>query len=59
MRARSLALPLVAIGGITAVNAAEVIAAGADAIAVINGLFAAQDPYAAACQLVHLFDVAG
>lgn len=32
------AIPLVAIGGITAENAAEVIAAGADAVAVISAL---------------------
>lgn len=40
-RLRSLtALPLVAIGGITRDNARDVIAAGADAIAVIGDLFA-------------------
>jgi thiamine-phosphate pyrophosphorylase len=33
-------MPLVAIGGITAENAAEVIAAGADAVAVISALLA-------------------
>jgi thiamine-phosphate pyrophosphorylase len=31
-------IPLVAIGGITAENAAEIIAAGADAVAVISAL---------------------
>jgi thiamine-phosphate pyrophosphorylase len=38
------ALPLVAIGGITRANAATVIAAGADAVAVISDLLRAPDP---------------
>ena len=36
--------PLVAIGGITADNAADVYAAGADSVAVIGGLWSAPDP---------------
>ena len=36
---RSLSVPVVAIGGITVNNADSLIGAGADAIAVINGLF--------------------
>jgi thiamine-phosphate pyrophosphorylase len=36
--------PLVAIGGITAANAADVIAAGADGVAVISALLRAADP---------------
>lgn len=44
--------PLVAIGGITAANAAAVTAAGADAIAVINAVFAAEDIRQAAADLV-------
>ena len=40
----STALPLVAIGGITRRNAAAVIAAGADAVAVISDLLGAPDP---------------
>ena len=36
--------PLVAIGGITAENAADVIAAGADGVAVIGALLQAPDP---------------
>lgn len=36
-------VPVVAIGGITAANAAELIAAGADALAVISALFDAPD----------------
>jgi thiamine-phosphate pyrophosphorylase len=39
-RARALTeLPVVAIGGITVANALSVIEAGADAVAVIGGLF--------------------
>jgi thiamine-phosphate diphosphorylase len=40
-------VPLVGIGGITADNAATVLAAGADAVAVISALCAAPDPEAA------------
>ena len=35
--------PLVAIGGITPANAAQVIEAGADSVAVISGWLAAED----------------
>ena len=42
------ALPLVAIGGITLANVDALIAAGADAVAVISALFAAADIEAAA-----------
>ena len=41
-------LPLVAIGGIHAGNAAEVIRAGADGVAVVSAIMAARDPRAAA-----------
>ena len=41
-------VPLVAIGGITVNNVAEVIRAGADAVAVISAICAAPDPAAAA-----------
>jgi thiamine-phosphate diphosphorylase len=40
-------VPLVGIGGITADNAGAVLAAGADAVAVISALCAARDPKAA------------
>jgi thiamine-phosphate pyrophosphorylase len=40
-------VPLVGIGGITAENAAAVLGAGADAVAVISALCAAPDPEAA------------
>jgi len=41
--ARTLGVPLVAIGGITLANAAAVIRAGADCVAVISDLFDAPD----------------
>ncbi|MGF1611281.1 MAG: thiamine phosphate synthase [Kiloniellales bacterium] len=47
LRAR-LALPLVAIGGITAANAAEVMTTGVNGVAVVSAICAASDPEAAA-----------
>jgi thiamine-phosphate pyrophosphorylase len=44
-------LPLVAIGGITAANAAEVIAAGADGVAVVSAVLAEEDVAAAVRRL--------
>jgi thiamine-phosphate pyrophosphorylase len=44
-------LPLVAIGGIHAGNAAQILAAGADGIAVVSAIMSAPDPTAAARQL--------
>jgi thiamine-phosphate pyrophosphorylase len=44
----AVTLPLVAIGGIHAGNAAEVTAAGADGLAVVSAIMAAADPCAAA-----------
>ena len=44
---REISLPLVAIGGITLDNVAEVVGAGADAVAVISAVCAAADPAAA------------
>ncbi|HRV31951.1 MAG TPA: thiamine phosphate synthase, partial [Kiritimatiellia bacterium] len=43
--------PLVAIGGIHSGNAAEVITAGADGLAVVSAILAADDPQAAAQEL--------
>lgn len=55
-RARSqLGVPLVAIGGITPQNAGLLIAAGADMLAVITGVFAAPDIAAAARAYSQLF----
>ena len=45
-------LPVVAIGGITRDNAAEVIAAGADAVAVISAILKAEDVEKATRELV-------
>ena len=49
-------LPLVAIGGIHAGNAREVLRAGADGLAVVSALCAADDPRAAAAILRSLCD---
>jgi thiamine-phosphate pyrophosphorylase len=47
-------LPLVGIGGVNAGNAAEVISAGADGVAVVSAIAAAADPQAAAAELVNI-----
>ncbi|WP_019591091.1 thiamine phosphate synthase [Thioalkalivibrio sp. ALE20] len=52
---RELAVAICAIGGITADNAAQVVAAGADMVAVIQGISAAPDPEAAARRIATLF----
>lgn len=52
---RAVGIPLVAIGGITPENAAEVVAAGADALAVISALFDAPDITARAQAFTRLF----
>lgn len=52
---RELDVPICAIGGITPENAAPVVAAGADLIAVIQGINEAPDPEAAARRLQSLF----
>jgi thiamine-phosphate pyrophosphorylase len=50
-----LAVPIVAIGGITALNARALIAAGADAVAVISALFDAPDVRGAAQSFAAVF----
>lgn len=45
-------LPLLGIGGINATNAADVITAGADGVAVVSAIAGAVDPEAAAAELV-------
>lgn len=52
---REIPVPLVAIGGITVQNAPQLIAAGADAVAVISAIFAATEVEAAAKQFARLF----
>jgi thiamine-phosphate diphosphorylase len=58
-KARKLtSLPIVAIGGITAGRAAEVIAAGADGVAVISGLWSAKDVEARAREYIAAIECA-
>lgn len=52
---QQLHLPITAIGGITAANAAPLIAAGADLLAVISDVFGQQDIRAAARRIADLF----
>lgn len=55
---RELAVPIVAIGGITAQNGAQLLEAGADALAVISAVFAAPDIEGAAREFSKLFSKA-
>lgn len=48
--------PLVAIGGLNASNAADAVRAGADGIAVVSAVCAADDPFEAARELSALID---
>jgi len=52
---RQLSIPICAIGGITPENGVALLAAGADMLAVIHGLFAAPDVTAAARAYAGLF----
>lgn len=52
---RRLTIPVVAIGGITPANAGAVALTGADSVAVISGILAAEDPGTAARRLGNLF----
>lgn len=54
--ARALDCPLVAIGGITVENGAALVAAGADFLAVISGLFEAPDIERRAREFQQLFE---
>lgn len=58
MRARAPHMPIVAIGGIDASNAASVITAGTDGVSVISALSLAPDPTAAARKLREVVDAA-
>lgn len=51
-----LSLTIVAIGGITPENGGSLLAAGADVLAVVHGVFGQQDPQAAARRYGALFD---
>ena len=51
-------VPLVGIGGVTHANVSEVIAAGADGVAVISAICAAEDPRAAAERFLTLIRAA-
>lgn len=53
--AKEFSLPIVAIGGITADNAAGLIEAGADAVAVLSAVFDAPDVERAARRIAGLF----
>ena len=52
---QKISIPIVAIGGITIENANTVIKAGADSIAVINGIFAENNVFNAVKELAQLF----
>ena len=54
--ARGLNLPLVAIGGITPENGRSLLDAGADFLAVISGLYQAENSYNAARSYIKLFN---
>lgn len=51
---RAIAIPIVAIGGITPENGSVLLAAGADLLAVIDGIFGQSDPESAARRYVEL-----
>jgi thiamine-phosphate pyrophosphorylase len=53
--AKALGLPVVAIGGITPDNAPPLLAAGADFLAAVSGVFAGADPAQAAQRYAALF----
>lgn len=55
VRARSLGVPVVAIGGIDASNAGALVAAGADSVAVISAVFAVADVRRAAQAIARCF----
>jgi thiamine-phosphate pyrophosphorylase len=52
------ALPIVTIGGVDATNAAAMIRAGADGVAVVSAICAATDPLAAAASLLRAVEEA-
>jgi thiamine-phosphate pyrophosphorylase len=52
---RAVEIPVVAIGGITAANAADVARAGVDGIAIVSAVLGAPDPRRAAAELIKAF----
>ncbi|MCW5691147.1 MAG: thiamine phosphate synthase [Pseudolabrys sp.] len=58
IRARKAGMPICAIAGINTANTADVVAAGADGVAVISALSMAKDPAAAAGELRGAVDAA-
>lgn len=54
---KSISVPVVAIGGINAGNARQIVDAGADAIAVIDAVFGAKDVQKAATELTKRFSL--
>ena len=52
---RAAGVPVVAIGGITAANAASLAAAGADGVAVVSAVLGSPDPEGAAADLARAF----
>lgn len=53
---RAVRVPVVAIGGINATNAADVIRAGADGICVVSAIVSAPDPRSAAARLLEIVE---
>ena len=53
--AAQVSTPVVAIGGITPDNAAELVSSGADLLAVLTGVFSATDVYESAQKFAELF----
>ena len=53
---QSLAVPIVAIGGITLDNLDQVISSGADSVAIISGVFASEDVCLKAQQFAQMFN---
>ncbi len=51
---KKVKIPILAIGGINAVNAAEVMRGGADGVAVISAIEGAVDPKSAASEIIEL-----
>lgn len=52
----AVSIPVVAIGGITASNAAPTIEAGCAGVAVVSAIFGAEDPTAAAASIRECVD---